>query len=85
MKFTVPGEPCGKARPRVVRNGNVSRTYTPEKTVSYENLVKLEFQRQCSEAYISDGGIRMYITARFSVPSSASKRKVTAMLDEVFA
>ena len=51
--------------------------------MSYENLVKLEFQRQCSEAYISDGGIRMYITARFSVPSSASKRKVTAMLDKL--
>lgn len=81
MKFTVPGEPCGKARPRVVRNGNVSRTYTPEKTVNYENLVKLEFQRQCNDVYIGDGGIRMYITARFSVPSSASKRKMTAMLD----
>ena len=81
MKFTVPGEPCGKARPRVVRNGNVSRTYTPEKTVNYENLVKLEFQRQCSEAYIGDGGIRMYIAARFSIPCSASKRKATAMLD----
>ena len=81
MKFTVSGEPCGKARPRVVRNGNVSRTYTPEKTVNYENLVKLEFQRQCNNAYIGDGSIRMYIAARFSIPSSASKRKATAMLD----
>lgn len=81
MKFTIPGEPCGKARPRVVRNGNFSRAYTPEKTVNYETLVKLEYQRQCGDAYISEGGIHMNITARFAIPNSASKRKAQAMLD----
>ena len=83
MKFTIPGEPCGKARPRVVRNGNFSRAYTPEKTVNYETLVKLEYQRQCGDAYISEGGIHMSITARFAIPKSASKRKAQAMLDGV--
>lgn len=81
MKFTIPGEPCGKARPRVVRNGNFSRAYTPEKTVNYETLVKLEYQRQCGDAYISAGGIHMNIIARCAIPNSASKRKAQAMLD----
>lgn len=81
MKFTIPGEPCGKARPRVVRSGNFSRAYTPEKTVNYENLVKLEYQRQCNNAYIAEGGIYMHIIARFAIPNSASKRKAQAMLD----
>lgn len=81
MKFTIPGEPVGKARPRVVRNGNFSRAYTPEKTVNYENLVKLEYQRQCGDAYIAEGGIHMTIIARFAIPNSASKRKAQAMLD----
>lgn len=79
MKFTIPGEPCGKARPRVVRNGNCSHTYTPERTVNYENLVKLEYQRQCGNACITEGGVHMRIIARFSIPSSASKRKASAM------
>lgn len=81
MKFTIPGEPCGKARPRVVHNGNFSRAYTPEKTVNYETLVKLEYQRQCGGAYISAGGIHMSIIARCAIPNSASKRKAQAMLD----
>lgn len=81
MKFTIPGEPCGKARPRVVHNGNFSRAYTPEKTVNYETLVKLEYQRQCGDAYISAGGIHMSIIARCAIPNSASKRKAQAMLD----
>lgn len=81
MKFTIPGEPCGKARPRVVHNGSFSRAYTPEKTVNYETLVKLEYQRQCGDAYISAGGIHMSIIARCAIPNSASKRKAQAMLD----
>ena len=39
MRFTIPGAPQGKARPRTVLGGK--RTYTPEKTVNYEALVKL--------------------------------------------
>lgn len=80
MKITIPGEPCGKARPRVVRNGNFSRAYTPEKTVNYENLVKLEYQRQCGSTCITEGGVHMRIIARFGIPSSASKRKKSEML-----
>ena len=40
VKFTVPGNPVGKARPRMTRSGHA---YTPDKTVSYENLVKMCF------------------------------------------
>lgn len=78
MKFTIPGEPTGKARPRVVRNGGFSRTYTPEKTVSYENLVKVEFQRQGGRM-LKDGPVKMWVTAWYGIPRSASKRKQAAM------
>ncbi|HBK52357.1 MAG TPA: RusA family crossover junction endodeoxyribonuclease, partial [Syntrophomonas wolfei] len=37
MKLTIPGEPTGKARPRVTRQGIA---YTPAKTVNYETLVQ---------------------------------------------
>lgn len=84
MKFTIPGEPQGKARPRVVRNGNFTRAYTPEKTASYENLVRLEYQRQCgSRFYDKEIPLAVTITAHFAPPASASKRKLAAMLDKL--
>ena len=77
MKFTVPGEPQGKGRPRVVRNGAFTRTYTPEKTAAYENLVKLEFQRQCPDLWIPSAPVRMVIKAYYGLARSDSlcKRK----------
>lgn len=43
IKFTVPGQPQGKARARTFYNGNMGRmqSVTPEKTVLYENLIKI--------------------------------------------
>ena len=43
-QFTVPGPPQGKARPRTVRRGRRSTTYTPEKTVEYENAVRKAYR-----------------------------------------
>lgn len=45
VSFEIPGPPQGKARPRVVRAKNgASLTYTPDKTVAYEELVRLRFK-----------------------------------------
>ena len=38
--FTVKGKPTGKMRPRVVKRGKFVSTYTPKKTVEYEERVK---------------------------------------------
>lgn len=83
MKFVVPGQPTGKGRPRVVRNGAFTRTYTPEKTANYENLVKLEFQRQCSAQYIDEAPVSMRIVCYYALANSDSKRKRAAKLDGV--
>lgn len=79
MKFTIPGPPKGKARPRVVRTKNGhSHTYTPEQTVVYENAVKF--------AYVTAGGkmmygqLRMVIDAFFQIPKSTSKKMYAEML-----
>ena len=79
VQFTVPGEPVGKGRPRVVRNGGITRTYTLEKTASYENLVKLEYQRQGGRM-LKDGPVKVWINADFGIPRSVSKRKREAMI-----
>ncbi|MBQ1789616.1 MAG: RusA family crossover junction endodeoxyribonuclease [Oscillospiraceae bacterium] len=79
FRFTVPGEPVGKGRPRVVRRGGFTQTYTPEKTASYENLVKLEFQRQGGRM-MKDGPVYLSIQAWYGIPKSVSKRKREAMI-----
>lgn len=79
FRFTVPGEPVGKGRPRVVRRGGFTQTYTPEKTASYENLVKLEFQRQGGRM-LKDGPVFLSIQAWYGIPKSVSKRKREAMM-----
>ena len=80
--FTVPGEPQGKGRPRTVRLRNgASTTYTPDKTVFYENLVRTEYRQQCKVAKFPDGEmLDMRVIAYFAIPTSASKKKKIAML-----
>jgi Holliday junction resolvase RusA-like endonuclease len=75
VTFEIPGEPCGKGRPRFTAGG---RAYTPAKTAHYENLVKLEYERQCGHRF-EDVPLRMEIVAYFTIPASASKAKKTLM------
>ena len=80
VKFTILGEPAGKGRPRFRSMGPYVKTYTPEKTVTYENLVKLEYRRQCSDFRFEDSApLDMRITAYYSIPKSASKKKRAQM------
>lgn len=84
MIFTIPGEPQGKGRPRVVRTGAFTKTYTPEKTATYENLVKVEFQRQCPDLWIPSAPVRMTIRAYYGLAKSDSMKKRRAKLDGLF-
>ena len=82
VSFTIPGEPQGKGRPRFAKVGSYVRTYTPDKTASYENLVRLEYERQCSGFRFDDSDmLDMMIIAYYSVPKSASKKKKALMLE----
>lgn len=78
VKFTVPGEPVGKGRPRFVKA--TGRTYTPEKTANFETLVRFEYHRQTGGFKFADGTeIGMRIEAFFEIPKSKSKRDQEAM------
>lgn len=82
LKFTVLGEPAGKGRPRFRSAGAFVQTYTPEKTVNYENLVKLEYRRQCgNHKYGKEIPLDVRITAYYGIPKSASKKKAQLMRD----
>lgn len=77
---TIPGEPKGKQRPRMTRQGI---TYTPKETVVYENLVKTCFQGQNPNYKYIDGYIRATISAYYSIPKSVSKKKRQQMIDNI--
>lgn len=77
-EFIVDGEPQGKARPRFARTRKGVRTFTPQKTMEYEEEVRLAYLTQCKKEII-EGPVKVYIQANFSIPKSWSKsRKVYA-------
>jgi len=74
----VPGEPKAKARPRWAKFG----MYSPKKTVEYENLIRLFFTEQNTEAKPLEGAVSMDIVAFFTMPKSASKKAREKMIRE---
>ena len=78
IRFEVLGKPVAKARPRLSKYGN---TYTPQKTVNYENLVKYTFQSEFPQHKPYEGIIEANITAIFEVPKSYSKKKTNDLLN----
>jgi Holliday junction resolvase RusA-like endonuclease len=77
MKLIIPGEPCAKQRPKF---GN-GRTYTPEKTVNYETLVRQLYIQATKEYH--EGALRLIVNAFFSIPKSTSKKNREKMLQGI--
>ena len=56
IRFTIPGQPFGKQRPKFSRAGAYVKTYTPKETTSYENLVKLFYNEAAKGKMFPEGG-----------------------------
>ena len=76
VELIIPGNPCAKGRPRWSRHG----TYTPEKTVAYETLIKELFVIKYPNFKPLERSLSLNMIAQFSVPKSASKKKRAEML-----
>lgn len=68
--FTVYGQPIAKGRPRLGKWG----TYTPEKTINYENLVKMSYLEEHKGKELLKGELSMIINFYFAIPKSTSKK-----------
>ena len=77
IQFEVLGQPKGKGRPRMARNGHV---FTPKDTVMYENLVKTMYTAQVGNKFL-EGAIKAEIIGYFAIPKSTSKKKKAEMLE----
>lgn len=76
VKFTIPGIPVPKARPRVVRG----HAFTPKKTKDYETLVQDVYNLTVGE-YLGDSAIVVMIDLYFPIPESYSKSKRKRIAD----
>ena len=56
-EFTVYGKVQGKGRPRFGRG----HTYTPQKTVDYENLIRKSFLTSIRKKHLAEVGIKIEI------------------------
>lgn len=84
IKFTIPGEPQGKARGRTFIHNHTGKatTLTPEKTVLYENLIKTMFMQTKKGLPIEQGiPIQIRIVAHYGIPASKNKATKAAMAD----
>ena len=82
IRFSIPGKPFGKQRPRVVHRGSYSKAYTPEETVNYENLVKLMYSKAAKgRMFPKDAMLDVRIIAYYDIPKSVSKKKRKEMLE----
>ena len=80
IKFTVPGEPVAKGRPRFTRSGHA---YTTRRTAQFENLVRLAYSEKFPDLAPSDGPIELTVDAYFSIPKSWPKKRKEYAADNI--
>lgn len=77
ISFIVEGQPQGKGRHRTTKTGH---TYTPEKTVYYENWVKGCYIQRTGAKWLQ-GPLKATVEAYYKIPNSIkSKNKRQKMI-----
>lgn len=80
VQFHLTGQPQGKGRARAfVRGGHVAH-YTPEKTRSYESMIRGAAMDAMGDREPMDMAVTVKLRAVFGIPASYSKAKRAAAL-----
>lgn len=76
MKFVVHGKVQGKQRARTFYNSKIGKmqSVTPEKTKSYEDLIRWSY-KAAGGKFLGDAPITLDIFAVYDIPSSWSNKK----------
>lgn len=74
ITYKIPGEPKGKARPRVTKG----HAYTPQATKDYETIVAIRYRLSGGKMF--DGPVSVHLLAEYTIPKSATKAKRADML-----
>ena len=79
VNFVIQGKVQAKQRPRF--NTHTGKTYTPNKTINYENWVKTCYLQKYKDKELMEKPLRVTIRAFFEIPKSTSKKKKQQMLN----
>ena len=86
IAFTIPGQPVAKGRPKFARRGAHVVAYTPAKTASYENLVKLAAATAMRGIEPSARPVALSVTLNLQIPASwSNKRRAAAAAGTICA
>jgi Holliday junction resolvase RusA-like endonuclease len=75
VTYIVYGEPVGKGRPRFARRGNFVSTYSPQKTKTYEDEIRMMARAAMGSSEPLDTPVTVAIYIRVGIPTSFSKQK----------
>ena len=81
VTFTVDGNPVGKQRARYVKRGNFVSAYTPEKTRTYESLIKEKAIEAMGSSEPLETPVTLYLYIKVPIPKSYSKKRIEACLN----
>lgn len=75
LVYSVYGEPVGKGRPRFARRGNFVSTYSPQKTKTYEDEIRMMAKAAMGASDPLETPVTVAIYIRVGIPKSFSKQK----------
>ena len=78
--FDIEGNPVPKGRPRFRRTKTFITTYTPKKTLDFEDQVKKASQDSMGNVEPLETPISVYLYFRLPIPQSYSKKAIEACL-----
>jgi Holliday junction resolvase RusA-like endonuclease len=81
--YTVYGEPVGKGRPRFAKRGAFVSTYTPLKTKTYEDEIRMMAKAAMGSSEPLETPVTVAIYIRVGIPASFSKQKRKDALDNI--
>jgi Holliday junction resolvase RusA-like endonuclease len=81
VTFKVDANPVGKQRARYVKRGNFVQAYTPEKTRTYEALIKDAAKQAMGVSEPLETPVSLYMYIRVPIPVSATKKRLKAISD----
>lgn len=79
VTFKVEGNPVGKQRARYAKRGNFVQTYTPEKTRTYESLIKDAAIVAMGASEPLESPVSLYLYIRVPIPISTTKKRLEAI------
>src|SRR5580765_1590737 len=80
VTITLAGDPQGKGRARATMRGGFARMYTPQKTRTYEGMIRSVAMDAMENRLPFEQPVELVLRAVFPVPTSWSQKKRTSAL-----